>query len=408
MSYEVGMTLSSVRALWRGGGVRGRLAVLGLGVALITIWLSMSASFRAAPVMTTAHISDTAPAIPVSLGIVAAADVPNFLHGIGTVQAFNKVTVRSRVDGPIIRVDFAEGQEVEAGSTLFKIDPRPYLAALAQAKAARNKDAAQLESAQLDLERYARLLDHGIQTQQTYDRQKALVGQLRAAIDGDQAQIDTAQLNVDYTEIRAPISGRLGARLIDIGNLVHASDGTALLTITQVRPIFVSFTLPQQSFGDIREQQMKSPLVVDAFSGDDMRALAQGQLTLIDNSIDGATGTLHLKAQFDNENEHLWPGQFVNVRVTLSTRRSVPTVPSQAVQDGPEGYEIYVVGLDDTVHRKLVQVATIQDGIAAVTDGLSPGERVVTGGQFRLTDGARVKEASRGPSISGADVLPRR
>ena len=401
------MTLLSLRTLWKGGGVRRHLAVLAAAVALVASWLMASASFRAAPV-TMAQTSATAPAIPVSIAVVTAQDVPNFLHGIGTVQAFNKVTVRSRVDGPIVKVEFSEGQEVEAGATLLQIDPRPYQAALAQAQAARNKDVAQLESAQLDLERYARLLDHGNQTQQTYDRQKALVAQLRAAIEGDQAQIDTAQLNLDFAQVRAPISGRLGARLVDIGNLVRASDGTALVTITQVRPIFVSFTLPQQSFDDIRQEQIKSPLIVEAFSGDDTRALARGQLTLIDNSIDGATGTLHLKAQFDNENERLWPGQFVNVRVTLSTRRSVPTVPSQAVQDGPEGYVIYVVGLDNTVHPKVVKVSAIQDGIAAVADGLSPGERVVTGGQYRLTDGARVTEASPDATASGAHVLTSR
>jgi multidrug efflux system membrane fusion protein len=332
--------------------------------------------------------------------LVTAEDVPVYLHGIGTVQSFNTVTVRSRVDGPIVRVDFSEGQEVEADATLFQIDPRPYQAALAQAHATKNKDAAQLESAELDLERYSKLLVNGIRTRQSYDQQRALVGQLKAAIDGDQAQIDMAQLNLDYAQIRAPISGRLGARLVDIGNLVRASDGTALVRITQVRPIFVSFTLPQQSVDDVRKQQMKAPLAVDVFSGDNTRELARGQLTLIDNAIDPATGTILLKAEFANEGERLWPGEFVNIRVTLSVRHSVPIVPSEALQDGPDGYFVYVVDPADTVRRKPVGVEAIPDGIAVVAEGLIPGEHVVVDGQYRLTDGAPITAL---PSASKAD-----
>jgi membrane fusion protein, multidrug efflux system len=387
--------------------VKARLTVLA-GVALVAgalgVWTTLD---RAAPVAT-AQGPDGAPAIPVSVSVVKVEDVPVLLHGIGTVQAFNTITIRSRVDGPIVAVDFTEGEEVEAGTALFQIDPRPYQAALAQARAAKNKDAAQLQSVQLDLERSSKLLARGFQTQQSFDQQTAQVGQLKAAIDGDQAQIDTAQLNLDYTRIVAPISGRLGARLVDIGNLVRAGEGTPLVTIAQVRPVFVSFTLPQQSFDDVRQQQKKAPLAVEAFSADDTRALARGQLTMIDNSIDAATGTIHLKAQFANEDERLWPGEFVNVRVILSTRRAVPTVPAQAVQDGPDGYIVYVVGPGETVRRKPVEVAAIQDGIAAVTDGLAPGERVVVNGQFRLTDGARVDAAPAGAAAANADGGQRR
>jgi multidrug efflux system membrane fusion protein len=383
--------------------VKGRRAALAVGAVLIagglSVWIALD---RAAPVAT-AQSSDTAPAIPVSVGVVTAQDVPVMLHGIGTVQAFNSVTVKSRVDGPIVGVDFTEGEEVAAGAVLFQIDPRPYEAALAQAQAARNKDAAQLEGAQADLDRYTKLVVNGYQTRQSYDQQTALVAQLKAAIEGDQAQIDTAQLNLDFTRIRAPIAGRLGARLVDIGNLVRAGDGTPLVMITQVRPIFVSFTLPQKSFDDVRQQHTKAPLAVEAFSADGKRDLARGQLTLIDNSIDGATGTIHLKAQFANADERLWPGEFVNVRVILSIRRSVPTVPSQAVQDGPDGYVVYVVEPGDIVRWKSIQVAAIEDGVAAVTQGLSPGERVVVTGQLRLTDGARVSVTPPGPSASSAD-----
>jgi membrane fusion protein, multidrug efflux system len=380
--------------------VKRRLVALTAGVALIAGVLSVWAAWDHGAPVTKAQSQAPPPAIPVSVGIVAAADVPVFLHGIGTVQAFNAVTVTSRVDGTIVGVDFVEGQEVEAGTALFQIDPRPYQAALAQARAAKNKDAAQLESAELDLERYAKLLLQGNRTQQSYDQQKALVAQLRAAIEGDQAQIDMAQLNLEYTQIRAPISGRLGARLVDIGNLVRATQGTALVSITQVRPIFVSFTLPQQHLDDIRQQQAKAPLAVEIFSGENTRELARAQLTMIDNSIDAATGTIHLKAQFPNELERLWPGEFVNVRVILDIRRSIPTLPSQAVQDGPDGYVVYVVESGDTVVRKTVQVAAIQDGIAAIAEGLSPGERVVVNGQYRLTNGARVTVVSQPPSAS--------
>jgi multidrug efflux system membrane fusion protein len=377
--------------------VKPRLLVLVAGVALVAGGLALwTTRDRAAPVVTEA----ATPAIPVTVGTVTPADVPVFLDGIGTVQAYNMITVRSRVDGHIVRVEFTEGQEVEAGAPLFRIDPRPYQAALAQAQAAKNKDVAQLASVELDLERYTKLLARGFQTQQSFDQQTAQVGQLKAAIEGDEAAIDTAQLNLDYTKITAPISGRLGARLVDIGNLVRAGDGTALVRMTQVRPIYVSFTLPQQSFDDLREQQTKAPLTVEAFSGDDTRRLARGELTLIDNAIDAATGTIHLKAQFTNADERLWPGEFVNVRVILNTRRAVPTVPAQAVQDGPDGYIVYVVKPGDTVERKEIEVAAIQDGIAAVTKGLAPGERVVVTGQFRLTQGARISATAAPPGAS--------
>jgi multidrug efflux system membrane fusion protein len=388
------------------GGVKPRLAALALGAVLVAGGLGLWTTFDRAAVAP-APAADATPAVPVTVSEVTAADMPVLLHGIGTVQAFNTIAIKSRVDGPIVAVDFTEGQEVEAGAMLFEIDPRPYRAALAQAKAAKDKDTASLDSAQLDFERSSKLLSRGFQTQQTFDQQRATVGQLKAAIEGDQAQIDTAALNLEYTQIRAPISGRLGARLVDIGNLVRAGDATPLVMMTQVRPVFVSFTLPQQNFEDVRDQQTKAPLAVKAYSSDDARELAVGRLTLIDNAIDALTGTIRLKAQFENENERLWPGQFVNVRVVLNTRRGVPTVPAQAVQDGPDGYIIYVVGPGDRVHRKTIEVAAIQDGIAAVTQGLSPGERVVVNGQFRLTEGARVNATPPSAAAANADGGPK-
>ena len=375
--------------------MKPRLIALVVGVALAAggagFWATRE---RAAP----AAAQEPAPAIPVTVGVVTAQDLPMLLHGIGTVQAFNTIAIKSRVDGTIVAVDFTEGQEVKAGAVLFQIDPRPYRAALNQAKAAMAQHTAQLESAQLDFERSSKLISRGFQTQQTFDQQRATVGQLRAAIEGDQAAIETAELNLEYTLIRAPIAGRLGARLVDIGNLVRAGDAAPLVMMTQVRPVFVTFTLPQQHFEDVRDRQIKQPLAVVAYSSDDTRELATGRLTLIDNAIDQLTGTIRLKAQFDNEAERLWPGQFVNVRVVLDTRRAVPTVPSQAVQDGPDGPIVYVVEPGDTVHRKAIEVASIQDGVAAVTQGLQPGDRVVVTGQFRLTEGARISATPPGAS----------
>jgi multidrug efflux system membrane fusion protein len=366
----------------------GAVVILSL-VATVVLWrLNHGAELPAAVAQT------PAPGVPVTAGTVAAQDVPVFLNGIGTVQAYNMVAIKSRVDGQIVQVDFKEGQDIKMGDPLFQIDPRPFQAALEQAQAARQKDEAQLVGAQLDLDRYEKLIGSGWQTRQSYDQQKAQVGQLQAAIKGDEAQINTAKLNLSYADIRSPIDGRLGARLVDKGNLVHANDNTPLVMITEVKPIFVSFTLPQDNFDDLREGQKKAPLAVYAYSGDGKKQLAEGKLTLIDNAIDQATGTIRLKARFDNEDERLWPGEFVSLRVVLSTRRNVATVPSQTVQDGPDGHYAYVIKPDNTVERRAVEVASIQDGLAVVTKGLAPGERVVVDGQYRLTNGARVNPAA--------------
>jgi membrane fusion protein, multidrug efflux system len=372
----------------------GAAVILALA-AIVVIWrLNVGTEVPVAAAQT------ATPGVPVTAGTVAAQDVPVFLNGIGTVQAYNMVAIKSRVDGQIVKVDFKEGQDIKTGDPLFQIDPRPFQAALEQAQAARQKDEAQLVGAQLDLDRYEKLIGSGWQTRQSYDQQKATVGQLQASIKGDEAQINTAKLNLSYADIRSPIDGRLGARLVDKGNLVHANDNTPLVMITEVKPIFVSFTLPQDNFDDLRESQNNTPLVVYAYSGDGKKQLAEGKLTLIDNAIDQATGTIHLKARFDNENERLWPGEFVSLRVVLSTRRDVATVPSQTVQDGPNGHYAYVIKPDNTVERRAVDVASIQDGIAVVTKGLAAGERVVVDGQYRLTNGARVNPAA--PSAPAA------
>ena len=364
----------------------GVAVLLLLAAAAAVWWLGFAGGATSV-----ARAQAPAPAVPVTAGTVREENVPVFLHGIGTVQAYNMVSVKSRVDGQIVKVGFKEGQEVKAGDPLFQIDPRPYQAALEQAEAAKQKDEAQLAGAKLDLERYSKLLGSGYQTRQSFDQQTALVGQVEAAINGDQAQIDTAKLNLGYAGIRSPIDGRLGARLVDKGNLVHASDNTVLVTITEVKPIFVSFTLPQETLDEIREYQQKAPLLVRAYSSDGSTLLSTGKLTLIDNSIDQSTGTIHLKARFDNQDERLWPGEFVSLRVVLKVLPKVATVPSQTIEEGPEGRYAYVINADNTVARRTVTVASIQDGIAVVTKGLIPGERVVVDGQYRLTEGARVK-----------------
>jgi multidrug efflux system membrane fusion protein len=317
--------------------------------------------------------------------------MPVYVEGLGSVQAFNTVSVKTRVDGQIVRVFFREGQEVKVGDSLFQIDPRAFQNAVQQVEATKEKDEAQLHSAQLDLDRAAKLLTPGFQTRQGYDQQKATVGQLQAAVKADDAQIATARLNLEYSLIKSPIEGRTGQRIVDVGNLVQTAQGANLVTITQMRPIFVSFTVPADRLDVIRKNQAKQHLKVIAYAMDDKTELAQGELTLIDNQVDAATGTVHLKAQFDNAGEPLWPGQFVNARIVLSTRDNAVTVPEVAVMEGPNGAYVYVIATDDSVKRRPVEVAATQDGVSVIGRGLQSGERIVVEGQYRLTDGAKVK-----------------
>jgi multidrug efflux system membrane fusion protein len=293
---------------------------------------------------------------------------------------------------------FEEGQEVKAGDPLFQIDPRPFRAALDQARAVKQKDEAQLHSAQLDLQRYQRLAPTGFQTQQQLDQQTGLVGQLQGAVKADQAQIDDAQLNLDYALIRSPIDGRTGRRMVDVGNVVQSAQNAPLVTITQLRPVFVSFNVPAERLGEIRKYQMQAPLTVVAYALDDETEIAQGQLTLINNQVDEATGTVILKAQFDNDGEPLWPGESVNAHLVLSMQDNAVTVPPQTVMHGPNGAYVYVLDEDDTAHRRDVAVAQTQQGYSVIANGLAAGDRVVVEGQYRLTDGAkaRIDEAQPG------------
>lgn len=356
-----------------------------LGSAVTLVWRLYTADDAPRPTAT------TLPGIPVTAGAVVAADVPVVLRGLGTVQAYNTVAVKSRVDGHIVSVDFKEGQEVKEGAVLFQIDPRPYQATLDQALANMEKDQATLANAQLNFTRDAKLIDsHLAISQQQYDTDKATVAADQAALDSDKAQVEAARLNLSYCKINSPIDGRLGARLVDMGNLVRGAGNTTLVNITQIKPIFVSFTLPQDTLDEVRHQQDRRPLAVDAVAGDNETTLAEGKLTLVDNMVDPSTGTIHLKAQFDNLDERLWPGEFVNVRVVLSVRQQVPTVPQQTILEGASGHFVYVIKPDDTVERRAVEVAAVQDGKAVIAKGLAPGERVVIEGQYRLNNGATI------------------
>jgi multidrug efflux system membrane fusion protein len=333
--------------------------------------------------------------IPVTPGTVTVKDVPVYVRGLGTVQAFNTVQVKSRVDGNITQVQFTEGQEVKQGDPLFQIDSRPFQAVLEQAQANLQKDQSQLQGAELDLARFAKLVEPGFQTRQSYDDQKATVGQLQGAIKADQALIDSSQLNLDYANVRSPITGRTGARLVDLGNFVQASAGTNLVTVTQMKPIYVTFTVPQDNLDQIRQNQTQAPLTVQAYASDDKTLLATGKLTLINNQVDTTTGTIQLKATFDNGDERLWPGAFINARLIVSTKKNALTVPAQTVMQGPNGAYAYTIKPDKTVERKDVDVALTQDGEAVIDKGLAPDDTVVVDGQYRLTKGSKIKDQNQ-------------
>jgi multidrug efflux system membrane fusion protein len=280
---------------------------------------------------------------------------------------------------------------VKAGDPLFQIDPRPFQATLDQAIANKQRDEAQLVGAQTDLDRFGKLVGQGFQSRQSFDQQKAIVDALKGSIAADEAAIETAKLNLDYANIRSPIDGRTGSRMVDLGNLVQAGQNTALVTVTQVKPIYVNFTVPQDQTDAIRTNQAKGPLTVVAYASDDKTEVSRGTVTLIENQIDTTTGTLRLKGTFENTDERLWPGEFVNARLILSTRKGAVTVPQRTVMQGANDSYVYVVRPDNTVERRTVRVAMAQDGVAVIDKGLALGEKVVVDGQYRLTNGARIR-----------------
>ena len=363
----------------------GAVVVCGMGLAA-WYWLGAPASAQTSP--------PVPPAIPVQAAAVGHADVPIEETGLGNVQAFNTVTIKVRVDGELQKVAFTEGQTVKPGDLLAQIDPRPFQAALDQALAKQAQDQAQLDNARVNLQRDSNLMNHQFASAQTVDNEKASVAQLEATVQGDQAAVENARVQLGYTTITAPIAGRTGIRLVDQGNIVHATDPNGLVVITQLHPISVIFTLPEDDLPAIADAQAKGPVTVTAFNQDDNRELDHGTLALVDNEIDQTTGTIRLKATFPNPHDHLWPGQFVNVRLLLRIDHEALTMPAGALQRGPSGYYVYRVKPDDTVEVQPIEIGPLENHVAVVTAGLREGDRVVTAGQYRLQPGARVAVAA--------------
>jgi multidrug efflux system membrane fusion protein len=359
------------------------IALLVVGAAAVladTRWWGSSISRPVA--------QGSGPSIPVMTDKARRADVPIFLTGLGTVQAFNSVLIKSRVDGQIVKIGFDEGKDVHAGDLLIQIDPAPFEAVLAQAEANKLKDQAQLDNVRLDLARYTNLAKTFAVTTQQLDTTRALVAQTEAGIKADQALIDTAQVQLNYSTIRSPIDGRVGTRLVDAGNIVRTTDATGIVSINQIHPIFVSFALPSDSLPQLRAAK-DGEVMVTALDRD-ARVLATGVLAVIDNQINPASGTINYKAKFDNADDALWPGQFVNLRIQLATRRNVIAVPVTAVQQGPDGPYAFVVGDDGVAQKRPLKVGVLNKTTAIIDEGLQPGEQVVTDGQYRIQAGSKL------------------
>jgi multidrug efflux system membrane fusion protein len=332
-----------------------------------------------------------APRVPVTVAPVRKVDFPVYLNGLGTVQPYDTVTVRSRVDGEIIKVAFKQGQMVKEGDLLVQIDPRPYQAALDQALAKKAQDEATLKDAQLNLKRYTDLAKQDFASRQQLDTQQATVNQLIAQIKGDQALIDNAQTQVGYTTIRAPLTGKTGFRNIDPGNIVHASDQVGIVTIVKLQPISIVFTAPEENLPQINKALEAGTVPVTAMSSDGTRTLSEGHLALVDNTVDQASGTIRMKATFDNKDNILWPGLSVSTKLLAETLKDVIVVPEDAVERGPKGLYAFVVGDDDKVEVRNIKVGNSGGGKAVILTGLSPGQRVVVAGQYRLQQGSLVE-----------------
>src|SRR5579859_5163933 len=336
--------------------------------------------------------------VSVSVAPVQRQDVPVYLSGLGAVTAFNTANIKSRVDGQIMKVNVREGQEVREGELLIEIDSRPYQVQLEQMQAQSFRDQAQLRDAKLNLERYTTLIPSGSIAQQQVDTQKALVDQLDGTVRNDQGMIDSAKLQIVYCHITAPFNGRVGLRQVDPGNIIHASDTNPMLILTQLEPIAVIFTLAEDLLPSVSQHMQKTTLEVDAFSRDDQTKLATGKLLTIDNQIDATTGTAKLKAVFDNKDSKLWPNQFVNADLLLETRKDSTVVPTAAIQRGPQGTFVYAVKADKTVEARQVTISLTQGTTTVISNGLTPGETVVTDGQDKLQTGSKIEPRSGAPS----------
>jgi membrane fusion protein, multidrug efflux system len=373
-----------------------RVACLVALAAVGAIFVGCSSSGD--PKQGKAQAAGPARAVSVAVAPVQRQDVPVYLSGLGSVTAFNTANIKSRVDGQIMKVNFREGQDVRQGDLLIEIDSRPYEVQVEQLQAQLFRDQAQLRDAKLNLERYTALIPSGSIAQQQVDTQKALVDQLDGTVRNDQAQIDSAKLNITYCHITAPFTGRVGLRQVDPGNIVHAADTNPMLILTQLQPIAVIFTLPEDVLPKVAQQMRRGTLEVDAFSRDDQTKLASGKLLTIDNQIDPTTGTAKLKAVFDNKDSKLWPNQFVNADLLLETRKDSTVVPTAAILRGPQGAYVYTVNPDKTVQDKTVTISLTQGDVTVVAEGVNPGETVVTDGQDKLQRGSHIEPRGGPPS----------
>jgi len=371
------------------------LVVAGIALACVAAWIILwrHGSSQAAQ-------SALPPSIPVSVTAAAQRDVPIYYDALGTVQALNTVAIRAQVNGQIISIDFRQGQEVHKGDVLAKIDPAVFKSALDQAVSKKSEDEALLVDAEKDLARFNTLVLKNFETHQNLDAQQAKVDQTKATIDADQAAIEAAQTQLNYATITAPIDGVVGFRQVDIGNIIHTNDVNPLTVLTQIKPCTVVFTLPQDDLGPVREAMLHGSVPVLAFDQNDKEQLAEGHLLLINNQIDQTTSTIQLKAEFSNEDERLWPGEFVRIRILITTRKDVVTIPPVAVQRGPNGLYAWVVKPDNTVDQRVIETTSVNNDVTIVTKGIAAGEQVVVNGQYRLDVGSRVDaktQAAGGP-----------
>ncbi|MDB6156877.1 MAG: efflux transporter, family, subunit [Gammaproteobacteria bacterium] len=375
-----------MRLDWRGNRQQRLLIqIAALAVLALIAWALMGqSSHRGKPQ------ARPPPGSPVVVTRAQQREVPIILRGLGQVQAYNTQQVKSRIDGNIVSIAFTEGQQVHTGDLLIQIDPRPFEISVAQAQAAQQRDRAQLANARRDYTRDTTLVKSGLVTQQSYDAQKTVVQQLQATLQLDESQARQARLNLDYAAIKAPFEGRTGVRLVDLGNLVRATDQNALLVLTQTQPIFVTFTVPERDLEGVRSAMRKHPVDVRAFDADDQRLVASGHLAVIDNTVDPSTGTVRMKAEFANGDEALWPGEFVNAHVIVDVWDKGVTVPAQALQQGPDGQYVFRVTPQRTAVMTPVEVAQVEASEALVSKGLKAGDEIVVDGAYGLINGARV------------------
>lgn len=373
--------------------------ILAIAAVAFGLWYELIGGVKPVEAAAQSASNQAAAKIPVTSFVVKKADFPVHTYGLGVVSPFKTVTVKSRVDGQITKVFFKQGQMVKEGDPLLEIDQRPFTAALEQAVAKKAQDEANLKNDQLNLERFQKLAKQQFETQQNLDAQQALVDQMTAQVKGDQAAIDNAQTNLGYTSIKAPISGRTGFRLVDPGNIVHAADTTGIVTIAQLQPIAVQYTEPEEQLQAIDKAYDSGEVPVEALTSDGTRTLSRGRLAIMDNSVSQATGTISLKARFDNKDNALWPGLSVTTRMLIDTRKDVIVVPQDGVQHGPAGLFAYVIGANGKVSAKPIKVSQSGDANAVVSEGLNVGDKIVVAGQSRLFDGALVDDK---PQVAAA------